>query len=1246
MIGFSPGFPRTFRSSMKLVARSAFLLVLFFLCPAHAVEGEALILAPGPEDVVRHRFDGLRKRILARVGEPGVASDLYELRDLLTEGGSLERASDLLGRVVSSWRAAPEVKALARRILADVERMRGRIPRMAVQLQALGVVTDVSVIGPFSDENREGWDRAYGPEKGGDLAAAHEGLRSQVRWRPIRGLGRTGRIALHEAIPSDGEVVAYLLTDLRAPRDVQATLHLGTPGATKAWISGVPVLDSPDYHPARFDQRSVPISLRKGSNFLLLKVASGGGGPFAVDLRVEGSGGGAIPGLVAVAPSAGSHPPARRSPSRIRGRSTLVEELARLAKGGSPRTVEDWARVSGERHPFDSKSKAHVRAASRAAELAPQGVEAQLLAARYQVEDANEKRRFLQRAVAAEPPGEARAHAALAEHWLSRGQPWRAIELLESRLASAPGAWPAGVILARAWDVVGEPSAARRIVEALAERHPDESRIHAELARYARRDGDVGEAIRRWRVALALRPADATSAHLLAAALFDGGQAREADEVLASIARMSPLDVSLLAWRGEALAANGSVEEGRLLFREALSVASQDPRIWERLGEMELARGDEDEALEALREALRLSPQHARLRQLVSTLEREGSSLSAFLRDPAELMARLEASFPGEDAVRAEVQVVRVLPSGQTSRIQQSVVHVRSRKGVERFRTFPVRYAPGREELEVERARILRSDGSVEHTYGESERSMNDAASGIYYDARLRSISFPTLRQGDTVELVYRIDDVARENLLSDYFGDFQLAQDTVPILHWDYFLEMPQGREIHASEPEGATHVVRATAQGALHHWSLTDVPRLVAEPRMPGWSEVARHLHVSTYADWDSVARYWWGLVRDQVVPTPEIERVAKEIVAGIPPSKPAARVEAIHSFVVEKTRYVGLELGIHSFKPYEVTQVLKRGFGDCKDKASLTHALLRAVGIDSRLVLLRMRHLGRVAEAPASLAVFNHAILYVPSLDLYLDGTAEWSGSKELPEADRGAEILIVHPDGRGERRRTEEAPVELTTSSSRLRIFLEEDGSGTVEGGSEITGLAAPRYRRAYASENRRLGTLERSWASTFPGAHARKLEMSPVRRLEERVELSFELEVPSLAERLPSGGLAILPLGRSSGHLSSYAPLSSRKFDLLLQHPWTDRLTVEIGVPEGMEVEELPPSREEHSPFGSFSVHYGVEGGKILVRRELILSSTRIAPAEYPAFREFLARVDALEARRIHLSKSSELAVSG
>src|SRR5690606_12923397 len=152
---------------------------------------------------------------------------------------------DLLYRVAESWRTHPQVRALARRLLADVERRRGRLPRMQANLAAIGVITDVSAIGPFPHENGAGLSERYGPELEGGSRTARAGPAAPVRARARPGLGRTATIVLDEALRGGGERVVYVLAELPAPRALQAQLFLGTPGPTRAWLSGRAILSDP-----------------------------------------------------------------------------------------------------------------------------------------------------------------------------------------------------------------------------------------------------------------------------------------------------------------------------------------------------------------------------------------------------------------------------------------------------------------------------------------------------------------------------------------------------------------------------------------------------------------------------------------------------------------------------------------------------------------------------------------------------------------------------------------------------------------------------------------------------------------------------------------------------------------------------------------------------------------------------------------------------------------------------------------
>ena len=139
-------------------------------------------------------------------------------------------------------------------------------------------------------------------------------------------------------------------------------------------------------------------------------------------------------------------------------------------------------------------------------------------------------------------------------------------------------------------------------------------------------------------------------------------------------------------------------------------------------------------------------------------------------------------------------------------------------------------------------------------------------------------------------------------------------------------------------------------------------------------------------------------------------ETRRLAHRLARGANTTR--EKVEAVYRWVVQNTRYVALEFGIYGYKPRRSVQTVARGWGDCKDKATVIVSLLGELGIESTPVILRTQMRGQFASKVASLEPFDHAIVYVPSLDLFLDGTAENAGLSELPIMDRGALGLLVN------------------------------------------------------------------------------------------------------------------------------------------------------------------------------------------------------------------------------------------
>jgi len=1207
---------------------------------------------PGAE-----RLKALAEELRRDRADPRALVLLGELRQLEDDGADLATVAALQATIAADRAAHPEVRAAARLGLAQAERARGNLARADAELLRLALVVDWLVIGPFDDEGKKGFDAVYPPEASFDPAAALPGKVRTVSWRPLPAEARrSGHADLGTVLRPAREVVAYALATVESPREQRVRLYLGASGAVKLWVNGALAIAEAAYHPARLDQAGAAVTLRKGPNRILVKLCHAEG-RMRFALRIATPAG--EPLRLAVRPADQPVPPAppaaAEKAERLPSLVSLLEKRALAAKGskGEARARLDLALALAHKRSVDDRERRPAEEAARAARLAPGWAEAQLEAARLEP-DGNRQRAFLEAALQAEPGG-GRALLALGRHHLQRGRAHRALPMLEqARAAGAgPGAWLA---LAEAWEGAGLSARADRLRAEAAATWPLHAPAVAAAARAARSLDRFDEAARLWRKALALRFDDAGSRFGLEQLLVDRGDLPGALLLLDEAIRLEPGDLAVRLRRADLLAANGRVEEAEEGFIAAGRISPEDEEVLERRGRARLRAGRTAEAVADLQASLERRPQNPQLQELLRAVEPEREHFERpYLLDAAALLAEEKGrrDRPGsQDAVvLGELRVTRVHPSGLASRYHQLVVQVLSQRGVDAFRRHSYAYAQGRQEVRIERARVVKPDGAVAEGAQEGDRSASEPWYRLWYDTRARTAAFPALAPGDVLELGVRTDDVAGENLLSDYFGDVAYLLDRHPKRRWEYLLLLPPGREIHANEtPPGVTRTRRPQGGGTELRWSARDLPGLQVEVGMPGASEVMPFVHVSTYASWQQVADFWWGLVRDQLRVTTEVretaERLARETLAARraagadPAGDERALVETVHAFVVTNIRYVGLEIGIHGYKPYRVDEVLSRRFGDCKDKASLTHALLGVLGIDSRLVLLRMRNLGAMPEQPASLSVFNHAILYVPRFDLWLDGTAGFHGTRELPGEDREASALVVNPGAAPRYLRVPPPAAGDNLTRSTMEIRLQADGSALSQGESHVRGAGAPGYRRAYQAENDRRAALEQAFARTFPGLEVRSVSLSDLSRLEEEVVLRFELAQPRFAERTDEG-LAFAPFGAAQGYAEAYAALSSRRQDLVLGEPYQNRFRYRIHLPAGLVAVGLPPPVAADTPFGAYQISLRMEEGALLAEGEVSLRVRRVSAADYPAFRELMAGLDRALARRVLLRPAQQ-----
>jgi transglutaminase-like putative cysteine protease/thioredoxin-like negative regulator of GroEL len=675
---------------------------------------------------------------------------------------------------------------------------------------------------------------------------------------------------------------------------------------------------------------------------------------------------------------------------------------------------------------------------------------------------------------------------------------------------------------------------------------------------------------------------------------------------------------------------------------------------WSHLAQVQLDCGDAEGAKKSLLRLVALDEEnadaHRRLAQVYATLhldqeaQRELAKASSakrpdiliadaqYLVDPARLA---KAAFTGvtdsADMALADIRVQELFSSGLDRVHIQQLYFVGSEAALDIHRVSSIRYSPSTQELRVIHARAWKPNGAVLEAQELGDHELADNLVSMYYDMRLHQLRFAGLEKGDVIELEYSLTPKRRTAPYNGYFGELVLFAGRAPAQLKRYVLIAPAEQKVFVHAERIAPATVSAKDGSQIFKWEAQSIPALPREPHSPGITEISPYVHVSTLGDWKQLGAWYAELVRPQFTLDASLETELARVIKGLHSDR--EKIGAIQEFVLRSTHYVALEFGVYSYKPYPVTQIYARRFGDCKDKASLMIALLRAAGIDAEIALLRTRSLGDVASEPASIALFNHAIVYVPKYELWLDGTAEYAG-RELPLEDQGALTLTVNLSGAAQIRHVPMSRAADNYTRHVIRGELSARGVIQFSGSTTTRGEDAPGLRHDLAVREQQLDMFRRELAEVFPTVQVNSVAVHGAEELSNDVSVDFQGALNPL-QRKNVVSLSSSWMPRS--YVAALAGPSTRTQDLVLPSPWTTEEEIHISLPEGAEVRSLPHDQNIMSNFGSLKLHYKKSAGEIIVQSRVQFEKARISAQDYSLFRQFCAQAERSFRNEITLS---------
>jgi transglutaminase-like putative cysteine protease len=514
-----------------------------------------------------------------------------------------------------------------------------------------------------------------------------------------------------------------------------------------------------------------------------------------------------------------------------------------------------------------------------------------------------------------------------------------------------------------------------------------------------------------------------------------------------------------------------------------------------------------------------------------------------------------------------------------------------------------VAYSSSRETIESIEAWISQPDGTKIVVPPESIRTQDEDTGGgssEFSDTKYKVIIFPQVRVGS--RLYRKWESYVHTPLFpGQFFLDYTLSP-RVKVEHWEVDITLPAGKPLYAEKRgvEGGLEIRTADTD----HYRFTYERPTSAAPDNDAVSEddYADVLRVSTLPDILAVGRLYQANAAPKAAVTDRIRALALSLTAGLTGEREKAR--ALYDWVSRNIRYVDVVLGSGGYVPHSADDVLTKEYGDCKDHTVLLQALLASAGIDSIPVLI---NLGASYTLPkvGSFAAFNHVITYLPSLDLYVDSTAQFAPFGILPfeDADKPTALTSLGRLGRTPRMRAD-ANVTRTKVSMTVRPdgTIEGTSMATVSGSSEISSRAARFSERAYPEDQ-----VVKGFLYQFGETGSGSIKHVDPEDIDKPYWIEGHFQLDPIAN-VPGRGAIQVPVGLAPGSL---AGMGTYTLSVSHQHSWPcASLTIsdnyEIDFPSNVSITSIPDGMAYRDHQIDFQSTYRRVGHQVFVDRSLVV----------------------------------------
>jgi hypothetical protein len=345
------------------------------------------------------------------------------------------------------------------------------------------------------------------------------------------------------------------------------------------------------------------------------------------------------------------------------------------------------------------------------------------------------------------------------------------------------------------------------------------------------------------------------------------------------------------------------------------------------------------------------------------------------------------------------------------------VRNIISYSGITNASQLSVVYDTSYQQLIIHHLIIWRKGKKLDRTSDLSLEIMNNEYNldqGIYSGKVTAYDILNDIRKDDLIDFAYTL---MGENPIFDnekYY--FIPLESSNPIDLYSIRLLYPEGKNYVYECVDCDSLNISDTSIDGLHQIEITldNLQAIKLEENIPTWQVPYKFITISSFNAWKDV--YKWGQNVFALEKEQNLDQVFEEIFTGQETTE--EKINKIIDYVQDEIRYMGIESGIGSIKPFTPEQVVKQRFGDCKDKSLLLVTLLKKIGVEKAYPALVNTVMQQdVGKYFPSNQVFNHCIVTYNYNDTtyWVDPAVALQGGdfKDLYTFDYGKALIIGMP-----------------------------------------------------------------------------------------------------------------------------------------------------------------------------------------------------------------------------------------